>query len=163
MGCGKSTIGRILADKLAVPFYDSDDVIEAQLQGTIAEIFATRGEGFFRQKEKEVITALLTREPGILAIGGGAFIQEEIRHAIKSAAVSVWIKVTLPVVMERLGKENHRPLLQGGNKEEIMRHLMRVRYPVYEKADIMMETKGRDPHGDADHIIGQLRQHGALK
>jgi shikimate kinase len=145
MGCGKSTIGRRLAKCLKMRFIDLDEHIENTVKMSITEIFTKYGEHAFRDMELGEIKQILDSEPIILATGGGAFINDEIRKLIKNSAVSVWISADLSTLLERVSRRNTRPLLENGNKEEIMRQLMQKRYPIYQQADIEVNS-GQGSH-----------------
>jgi len=145
MGCGKSSIGKRLAAKLGLPFIDADEEIEKVAAKTISEIFAEYGEEFFRDRERKVISRLLSEGPQVLATGGGAFMHSETRSAISENAISVWLRAELPVLMRRVAKRDTRPLLKTPNPEATMRALIEARYPVYAEADITVESKD-EPH-----------------
>ena len=104
MGAGKSTVGRRLAQKLALPFRDADQEIEAAAGMTIPEIFAIHGETHFRDGERRVIARLLQEGPMVLATGGGAFMNEETRDRIARQGISVWLRADLEVLMRRVRK-----------------------------------------------------------
>ena len=112
MGAGKSSIGRRVAARLAIPFVDADAEIELAADMTIAEIFAVHGEPYFRAGEARVIARLLERGPQVLATGGGAFMNAQTRAALKEKAVSVWLKADLDVLTKRLRRRSDRPLLK---------------------------------------------------
>lgn len=141
MGCGKSSVGRRLAQRLGLPFVDADDEIEAAAGKSINEIFADHGESYFRDGERKVIARLLAQGPQVLATGGGAFMNAETRAAIRSAGVSVWLKAELPVLMRRVSKRSNRPLLKVQDPEKVMRDLMDKRYPVYQEADVTVLSR----------------------
>jgi shikimate kinase len=141
MGCGKSAIGRRLAARLALPFVDADDEIEAAHKKTITEIFADHGEVYFREGERKVIARLLNSGPRVLATGGGAFMNAETRAAIGQNGVSVWLRAELSVLLRRVAKRDTRPLLKRGDPETVMRNLMETRYPVYAEADVTVESR----------------------
>lgn len=145
MGCGKSSVGKRLAAKLGMPFIDADEEIEKVAAKTISEIFADQGEDFFRDRERKVIGRLLSSGPQILATGGGAYMHEGTRQAIRDMGISVWLRAELTVLMRRVGKRDTRPLLKTGNPEATMRKLMDTRYPVYAEADITVESRD-EPH-----------------
>jgi shikimate kinase len=145
MGAGKSTVGRRLAHRLAVPFVDADSEIEAAAAKSIAEIFADHGEAFFREGERKVIARLLESGPQVLATGGGAFMNEETRENIRRNGISVWLRAGLPLLMKRVSKRQTRPLLFGGDPEAVMQRLMDERHPVYGQADIVVDSR------DASH------------
>jgi shikimate kinase/3-dehydroquinate synthase len=139
MGAGKTSIGRRLAARLGLPFYDADAEIELAAGRTIPEIFARYGEESFRDGERRVIRRLLSGEPMVLATGGGAYMDEQTRAAARRDAVAVWLRCTLPVLVRRVAGRDNRPLLAGGDAETILRSLMERRYPVYAEADVIVD------------------------
>ncbi len=141
MGCGKSTVGRRLAQKLGLRFVDADTEIERAANMTIAEIFATHGEPYFRSGEERVIARLLKEGPQVLATGGGAFMSEATRTAIAQHGVSVWLKADFETVMMRVRKKATRPLLKNPDPEGTMRDLMNKRHPTYAKADLTVLSR----------------------
>jgi shikimate kinase len=145
MGAGKTSVGRRLAEKLGLDFIDADHEIEAAAGQTIAEIFANHGETYFREGERRVIARLLENGNKILATGGGAFMNAETRAAIKQGGVSVWLKADLELLLKRVQKRDNRPLLKGKDPREVLGSLIELRYPVYETADIIVESR------DAQH------------
>jgi shikimate kinase/3-dehydroquinate synthase len=138
MGAGKTAIGKRLAVRLGLPFFDADQEIEAAAGMSIAEIFARHGEAHFRTGEKRVIERLLAGGPIVLAPGGGAFMDEETRALIKVRAVSVWLNCPVPVLVGRVRGRTHRPLLNGADPAEVLRRLAVVRNPIYAQADIVV-------------------------
>lgn len=144
MGAGKSAIGKRLAARLGWPFYDSDHEIEAAAGLSVAEIFARHGEPAFRAGERRVIQRLLTQGPIVLATGGGAFMDAQTRAHIRDAAISVWLRAPVPVLLERVRGRTHRPLLNQGDPAEILTRLSAQRSPVYALADIIIDCT-QDP------------------
>lgn len=156
MGSGKSTIGYRLAKRLHVPFTDTDREIEQNIGCSISDIFAGAGEAYFRDCERRTVAELLLRAPHVMATGGGAFIQPAIQSIIKERAVSIWLKADIEVLLERVSRKRTRPLLEMGDKREILTKLMDERYPVYSEADIIVDS-GNGPHSVAlDAIIKAL-------
>ncbi|WP_321335910.1 shikimate kinase [uncultured Cohaesibacter sp.] len=149
MGAGKTTIGRRLAKRLSIPFRDADHEIEAAANMTVAEIFAQHGEAHFRDGEKRVIARLLDEGDQVIATGGGAWMNEETRALVAERGISVWLKAEFDVLMERVRRRSHRPLLKDPDPEGVMRRLMDERYPVYEMADVVVLSK-EAPH---DRIV----------
>ncbi|MFV0368749.1 MAG: shikimate kinase [Hyphomicrobiaceae bacterium] len=152
MGCGKSAIGRRLANRLSLPFVDADEEIETRAGMTIADIFEAYGEAHFRDREAKIIASLLDEGPQVLATGGGAFMNPETRAAITKNGISIWLKADLPVLMRRVLKRNTRPLLRTADPEAVMRKLMDERYPVYAQADLTVVSRDA-PH---DVILGEI-------
>ena len=164
MGAGKTSVGSRLAGMLGVPFRDSDREIAAAAGRDITEIFAEFGEGEFRRLERAVIVRLLKEPPGVLAVGGGAFMRKDTRAAIAKRAVSVWLKADLEVLVARTAGRTHRPLLNRGNPREILADLIEKRYPVYASADVHVESRLEQTHEDmAGRIAARLRAAGALE
>jgi shikimate kinase len=153
MGAGKSSIGRRLAQQLGIAFVDADAEIEAAAGMTIAEIFATYGEGDFRSGEARVIARLLDDDCQVLATGGGAFMNESTRAAIRQKGLSVWLKADFDVLMRRVKRRStaDRPMLQGDPAQRV-RELMEARYPVYAEADVTVISRDV-PH---DTIVNEI-------
>lgn len=163
MGVGKSSVGRRLAARLDVPFRDADSEIEAAAGCSINEIFDRYGEEAFRDGERKVIARLLDLPPHVLATGGGAFIDDEIRNLIKRITVSVWIKAPIDLIVERVQRRNTRPLLRNGDPREIVERLLKAREPVYAEADIHIESED-GPHGlQVNRIVSALEERGLLE
>lgn len=147
MGCGKSAIGIRLAKQTARPFVDIDKEIEKREAMTIAKIFQKHGEPYFRSCESKVLKELLEKGGYVIATGGGVFINDENRKLIKQKALSVWIRASYDVLLERVSRKKNRPLLEKGDKGTILRELMDQRYPIYEQADMVVDTT------DAPHKV----------
>ena len=141
MGAGKSSIGRRVAARLAIPFVDADAEIELAADMTIAEIFAVHGEPYFRAGEARVIARLLERGPQVLATGGGAFMNAQTRKSLKDKAVSVWLKADLDVLTKRLRRRNDRPLLKTEDPVATLTNLLQVRDPIYATADVTVLSR----------------------
>jgi shikimate kinase len=152
MGAGKSSIGRRLAARLAVPFADADNEIEVAHRLSIPDIFSTYGEAYFRAGETRVIARLLDGGPQVLATGGGAFMHPDTRSAIAAHGVSVWLKAEFDVLMRRIKRRQDRPLLKTEDPGETLRALMAERYPVYGQADITIVSR-EVPH---DKIVDEI-------
>jgi len=162
MGAGKSSVGRRLAAKLGVPFRDADAEIEAAAGCTISEIFDRFGEASFRDGECRVISRLLSEPPHVLATGGGAFIDERTRGAIKSHAVSVWLRASVDLLVSRVNRRDTRPLLRSGDPREIVERLLREREPIYSEADLVLDSE-EGPHSTlVERIVAALEAHGQL-
>lgn len=158
MGSGKTTVGRRLARVLCMPFADADDEIEAAAGQSVAEIFAQHGEPEFRRGERQVIARLLSGPPHVLATGGGAFIDPSTRALMKQRAVSVWLKAPLDVLMRRVTRRDHRPLLKQDDPKSVMARLMEQRYPIYAEADIIIETGAGPHHAAVEAILAALKE-----
>jgi shikimate kinase len=158
MGSGKSSIGRRLATRLAIPFVDADTEIEERAgRMTIPEIFEKHGEPYFRAGEARVIAGLLDHGPQVLATGGGAFMNADTRAAIRAKGISVWLKAELDVLMKRIKRRNDRPMLKTDDPAATLAALVETRYPVYAEADVTVLSR-EVPHDTiVDEIVAALR------
>lgn len=157
MGAGKTAIGTQLARKLGVRFIDSDAEIERAANMEIAEIFSRYGEPFFRQKESQIIARLLTGRPGVLSTGGGAFMQAENRALIAELGVSVWLKVDLATLWQRVKQKETRPLLKTADPRGTLARLLEERTPVYAQAQITVETlRDHTVEQSTDRVLAAL-------
>ncbi len=163
MGAGKTSIGRRLAKKLGLSFCDIDREIEKNEGKSISKIFKEDGEEKFRLIEKNAIKSALDKGTVIIATGGGAFINEGTRNLIKEKAFSVWLNAPLDILVERVSRKNTRPLLEKGDKKEIMKELMEKRYPIYEEADIIVESSTGPHYIVVGKIIEALGEYGEDK
>jgi shikimate kinase/3-dehydroquinate synthase len=156
MGAGKTSIGRRLAARLGMPFRDADAEIEAAAGATVPEIFERFGEAEFRAGERRVIARLLAGEPMVIATGGGAYIDPETRATIRREAVSIWLRARLPTLLRRVVGRTHRPLLNGGQPDEILQRLMTIRHPIYAEADIVVDCTDESADTTTSHVLDAL-------
>jgi shikimate kinase len=145
MGVGKSTVGRRLALRLAVPFADADHEIESAAGMTITEIFEHYGEPYFRDGERRVIARLMDGTPKVIATGGGAFVNEETRALILSQSTAIWLNAHPDVLAERVKRRDTRPLLRGRDPRRVLADLAEQRDPFYAQAHIHISSQ-RGPH-----------------
>ena len=158
MGAGKTSVGRRLAEKLAIPFIDADHEIEAAAGKSIKEIFADHGEPYFREGERRVIQRLIGNGAQVLATGGGAYMNDETRQRIQEKGISVWLRASLPILMKRVLKRQDRPLLQNDDPEAVMRGLIDKRYPVYALADVTVESRDVQHGQMVNDVVRALAQ-----
>jgi shikimate kinase len=156
MGAGKSKIGRRLAARLNLPFFDSDQEIEAAAGETIEEIFANRGEQVFRDGERRVIARLLAQPVHVLATGGGSFMDEATRREIGRRGVSLWLRADLDVLVSRVSRRGNRPLLKSGDAGAILGELIEKRYPVYAEANVIVDSGEGSPESTVTRAIAAL-------
>jgi shikimate kinase len=156
MGVGKTKIGRRLATRLNLPFFDSDTEIEAAAGESIPEIFRNRGETVFRDGERRVIARLLTQPIHILATGGGAFMDPVTRAAITKRGVSVWLRADLDVLLARVSRRSNRPLLQQDDPRDVLAGLIEQRYPVYAEADLVIDSGEGPAEQTVTRVIAAL-------
>jgi shikimate kinase len=147
MGAGKSTVGTRLAKKLRVTFYDTDNLVQEMAGCSIDEIFKYAGEEFFRDKERQVVDELLNLTNCVISTGGGAFIDDVNRKLIKEKSVSIWLRADYNTILERVSRRNTRPTLKTGNKADLVEQLIKERYPLYEEADLCVNS------GDGPHML----------
>ena len=152
MGVGKSTVGRKLAGMLHRDFVDADEAIVEAAQRSIPEIFATFGEAHFRDGERRVIARLIEERHGVIATGGGAFIDPSTRALILERGIAVWIDADVDTLVERTARRNTRPLLQNGDPKEILTRLATERAPFYAEAPIRVVSEN-GPHTDTARAI----------
>jgi shikimate kinase len=154
-GAGKSTIGRLVADRLSVTFRDTDQDVEAVAGMSAGEIFVTKGEPAFRELEHAAVQAALTEHDGVLALGGGAVLDETTRRSLAGHRV-VFLDVDLGDATSRVGLNRDRPLLLGNPRAQL-RDLMAQRRPLYEQvATVTVTTTGRTPDEVAADVQAAL-------
>jgi shikimate kinase len=157
MGAGKSTVGRLLAERWGVAFRDTDDDVVQAEGRTIPDIFVDSGEEHFRALEKAAVSRALGEHEGVLAVGGGAVMAEDTRTALARHPV-VFLRVGLADAAARVGLGTSRPLLLG-NVRGTMKALLDERTPVYESVAIaVVDTDGRTPEEVADLVEAQVEE-----
>ena len=152
MGVGKSTVGRRLSAILNRDFIDADDEIERAAQRTIPEIFEDFGEAHFRDGERRVIARLIEEQHGVIATGGGAFVDPDTRELILKEAIAVWIDCDIDTLVERTSRRDTRPLLKHGDPKAILTDLYEKRAPFYSQAQVRVMSKD-GPHNDTARAI----------
>jgi shikimate kinase len=157
MGAGKSTIGRLLANILRAPFYDSDHVIEEKTGADIPWIFDVEGEEGFRERETVALASLLNEPALVLATGGGIVLREKNRRLLKQADAVVYLKADTERLVQRTMKDKKRPLLQVDDPRKKIVELLAERDPLYrEVATHVIETDSRSPKVIAQQIAARL-------
>lgn len=160
MGSGKTAVGKALAARLQVPFLDSDAAIEEAAHATIAEIFARDGEPFFRDRESEVISRLLSGPPAIVSTGGGAFMSERNRRVIAEKGVALWLDADIDTLWERVRHKDSRPLLRTADPRRTLAEIYEKRVPVYRLADLKVTAEPRFSIDDtANRVVAVLAGH----
>jgi shikimate kinase len=163
MGAGKTSIGRRLAARVGLPFVDADEEIEAAAGSSIEDIFERLGEASFRDGERRVIARLLDGPPIVLATGGGAFMDPQTRERIAAKAISVWLRADLDTLVRRTSRRNDRPLLKDGDPREILARLMDRRYPIYQQADIVVDSVDAPADETVQNVLDALTAHRAAE
>jgi shikimate kinase len=157
MGSGKSTVGRELARFLGRQFVDMDNLIEKRLGLTVNEIFAARGEEFFRAEEKKLALELAASTNKVVATGGGTLLDQEVAETLKRSGLVICLFAGKDELAERLRRTDKRPVLSGGDFDEKMNSLLRRRAEIYEKFSIRVDTTNLTPQEAARKIISLLR------
>lgn len=140
-GSGKSTVGKLLAKRLSLPFLDSDEEIERRAKMEIRTFFECKGEGAFRDLECEVIGDLCKAADFVLSTGGGAVTRSQTRELLVSRCTVVYLKANADSLWKRLKNDTRRPLLQSGDGRQRLADLATVRGPLYEStANYVIET-----------------------
>ena len=141
MGSGKTIIGRDLSKYLNVKFFDTDNEIELKTKKSIERIFIENGEVYFREIEEKICIELLTYDNCVISLGGGSIINKKIRREIKKNSYSIYLKVKLDNLLNRLKSSKKRPLLNNKvNKSETLKNLYKDRRKFYEEADFIINN-----------------------
>jgi shikimate kinase len=157
MAAGKSAIGRQLAQLLGYEFYDSDHVIERRCGADIAWIFDVEGEAGFRRREAAVIDELTTCQNSVLATGGGAILLAENREFLRNRGLVIYLQASLDTLLLRTEKDKKRPLLQSGDKRQVLERMLTLRDPLYlETAHICVSTDSHNMQTTLREIQLQL-------
>lgn len=163
MGVGKSTVGKRLASRLGIPFVDADHEIELAADLSISEIFERYGEAHFRDGERRVIARLIDGSPKVIATGGGAFMQAETRTLILGRALAIWLDADIPVLAQRVGRRDTRPLLRGKDPETVLAELAAIRNPIYALAPIHVRSQPSPHDITVDRILHALRERALIQ
>jgi shikimate kinase len=159
MGVGKTTIGKIVAKKQGLEFVDTDKNIEKKCSMKISEIFKIKGEKFFRIKEEKEVLKSLTKNNCVIALGGGAFVNESIRNSILKNAISMWLDNDLVTLNKRIKWNKNRPLLDKKNNQKKINKLYAERKNIYKLANHKIVCNDLSKEDIANKIIVFYEQH----
>ena len=156
MASGKSTIGRLLAKKLNLKFFDTDFIIEKKVKMRIFEIFQKKGEPYFRNLEKKIILNLLNKNNCVISLGGGAFINELVRKATQKNNTTIWLNWDLKTLIDRIKKNNKRPVASNLSNNEL-KDLLINRSKIYSKAKYEIDCENMEKAQIVNKIIQILK------
>jgi len=152
-GAGKSTVGRMVAERLHAGFVDIDTILLRKEGKPIALIFAEKGEPVFREMERKEVDAALANEPAVIVPGGGWAAQPGALDAARSHGYFIYLKARAEVAAGRAVPSGTRPVLMGGDPVDQMRELFTTRDPFYAKADATVQTEAKSAENVADEVI----------
>lgn len=156
MGAGKSTVGRRLAKRLGLPFVDSDSAIEDAAGFPAAEVFERYGEADFRDGERRLVARLVDGTLGVIATGGGAYVDPRTRQLLNDKSITVWLDAPVEVLTERTARRDTRVQLRTADPRKVLERLAEERRPSYAEAHIRVRS-GTGGHGDVvDQIIAAV-------
>ena len=157
MGAGKSTVGKLLARRLGMSFFDADHEIEARTGVKIPVIFEVEGEAGFRKRECEVVDALTQGSNVVVATGGGAVLDAGTRAHLKSRGFTIYLSSSVQELWQRTRNDRGRPMLQTQDPYARLQHLMQLREPLYTEVAHMVIETGRPSVGKlVERIIREL-------
>ena len=159
MGTGKTVVGARLAELLGLPFVDLDRLIEEEAGLKVTEVFASEGEAGFRRRERELIATLAHRRDCVIATGGGAVLDAENVHNLKMGGVIVCLRAEPGVILQRIGTDDHRPLLEVQGRLARIRELLEMRAAAYARADLSIDTST----SNVEEVVDQIVRHLCLK
>ena len=164
MGCGKTTLGKVLSRRLNLPFIDSDKEIEKASGCSISDLFATYGEEEFRRGEERIMARLLTEsKPCVLSSGGGAFLSLKTQAIAKKHAISVWIRADVDLLSHRTEGRKHRPLVPAKDNKKAIERLVKECYPLYANADLTLDTHAEPISKTVQRLLKLLTQNKAVR
>ena len=154
MGVGKSTIGSLLSKKLKMPFEDLDNIIEMRESLKIKEIFDLKGEEYFRKVEENVSLNMIKERGKIIALGGGAFVNQRVRERIKKTCFSVWLDLATEEIFNRVKKNKRRPLLINAKSIKDVENIYLNRKKIYALADYRLDCVSKS----AENIVNEIEK-----
>lgn len=158
MGCGKSTVADRLLKEYGMEIVEMDQELVDRVGMTIPEMFAKYGEEYFRDEETKLLTECGKKSNVVVSCGGGAVLREQNVTIMKSSGLIVWLTANPQTILERVGKDENRPLLKGNKNVSSIREMLEKRLPCYEKAaDVRVETDGRNVEDICKEIIKKVK------
>lgn len=158
MGTGKTEVGKALSRNLGFSLIDIDDEIVKSEGMPIAEIFGKFGEPHFRNIETRIIKDVSKKTNVVISTGGGAVLREENMDALRENGIIIWLKAMPETILKRTSIDSSRPLLQVADPLKKIKELLDYRMPFYEKADIAVDTEGKNPANIASEILKNVKK-----
>ena len=155
MGVGKSSLGRLLAKKLNLKFFDTDFILEKKTKMKVFEIFNKKGEPYFRNLEKKVVLNLLNKKNSVISLGGGAF-NEKVRKVAQKNCVTIWLNWSAKTLIDRIKKNNKRPVASNLSNNQL-KDLLINRSKIYSKANYKIECENMEKTEIIDKIVHSLK------
>ena len=152
MGSGKTSIGELVSRKLGLNFFDIDQCIEDETKMKISKIFSNKGENFFRELEEKKTLNLLKKKNSIISLGGGAFLNQNIREEVLENHLSFWLNLNAKIIMRRIKNSSKRPIAAKLNQDEL-KNLIKKRSNIYSKAMYKIECDNLTKNEIVDKII----------
>ena len=161
MGAGKTSVGRMLARRLDIPFVDSDKEIESAAGASVVDIFSLYGEEEFRRAEERVLKRLLDSPPflKVISTGEGAFITPAVRKLVLEKALTIWLEADLDLLVKRTNFRDTRPQLLNTDSKKILSKLIEERYKIYALADIIVETRDEHLSKTITKVLSAIRKY----
>ena len=157
MGTGKTSVGRLVAEQLHFHYLDTDEIIQAATDKTIADIFSESGEPAFRALEEKAVSELVEKNHTVISCGGGLPIAPQNLASLKTHALVVCLWTSPERIWERVRNQSHRPLLHDADPQAKIRELLAAREPFYKQADVLLNTELRSVREVAQQIVHQFR------
>lgn len=165
MGTGKTSTGKLLATKLGYRLVDTDQLIEEKYKMTISNMFADKGEEYFRNCETETVRDISKKKNLVIATGGGIVKRRENIDILRAAGKIVCLTASVDEILKRTQRRGDRPVLDKadcGDRRKAIENLLNERQALYDEADIFIDTTNRSPLEVADEIVCILKREGAL-
>lgn len=163
MGTGKTSTGRLLANRIGYSFIDTDNKIEAVNKMSIPEMFRKYGEKYFRERETEIIKTIAKYHHAVISTGGGVVLNPHNMNLLSQNGVVVSLTASIDSILERTSRRNSRPLLETVDRRKVIEELLKSRIEFYRKADCVIDTSNISPLQVTDKIIDFMRKGGILR